>query len=36
MWNNSTLIKENVAQEIGNLKQQPGGEIGITGSATLI
>jgi dihydrofolate reductase len=35
-WNNSTIIKENVAQEISNLKQQSGGDIGITGSATLI
>ena len=35
-WNNSTLIKENIAQKISNLKQQPGGDIGITGSATLI
>jgi len=35
-WNNSTIIKENVAQEISTLKQQPGGDIGITGSATLI
>ena len=35
-WNNSTLIKENVAEEIANLKRQPGGDIGITGSATLI
>ena len=35
-WNNSTLIKGNVAQEISNLKHQSGGDIGITGSATLI
>jgi dihydrofolate reductase len=35
-WNNSRLIKENVAQEVSKLKQQPGGDIGITGSATLI
>ena len=25
-WNNSTLIKENVAEEISKLKQQPGGK----------
>jgi dihydrofolate reductase len=35
-WNNSTLIKGNVAQEITKLKQQPGKNIGITGSATLV
>jgi dihydrofolate reductase len=35
-WNNSTLIKGNVAGEIAKLKQQPGGNIGMTGSATLI
>ena len=35
-WNNSTLIRGNVAEEIGRLKQQPGKNIGITGSATLV
>ena len=35
-WNNSTLIKGNVAEEIAKLKQQPGKSIGITGSATLV
>jgi dihydrofolate reductase len=35
-WNNSTLIKGNVAEEIAKLKQQPGKDIGITGSATLV
>jgi dihydrofolate reductase len=35
-WNNSTLIKGNVAEEIAKLKQQPGKNIGITGSATLV
>src|SRR5215204_3300578 len=35
-WQNSTLIKENIAQEITRLKQQPGKNIGITGSATLV
>ncbi|MCA1718670.1 MAG: dihydrofolate reductase family protein [Actinobacteria bacterium] len=35
-WNNSTLIKGNVAAEIARLKQQPGKNIGITGSATLV
>ena len=35
-WNNSTLISGNVADEIARLKQQPGKNIGITGSATLV
>ena len=35
-WNHSTLIKSNVIEEIGKLKQQPGGTIGITGSVTLV
>jgi dihydrofolate reductase len=35
-WNNSTLIKGNVMEEIRKLKQQPGGDIGMTGSATLV
>ncbi len=35
-WNNSTLIKGNLAEEITRLKQRPGRNIGITGSATLV
>jgi len=35
-WQNSTLIQGNVAEEIAKLKQQPGKNIGITGSATLV
>jgi dihydrofolate reductase len=35
-WNNSMLIKGNFAQEITRLKQQPGENIGITGSVTLV
>jgi len=35
-WNNSTIIKENVIEEITKLKQQPGKEIQIEGSATLV
>jgi hypothetical protein len=35
-WNNSTLIKENVAEEITKLKQQPGKDISITGNPTLV
>jgi dihydrofolate reductase len=35
-WNNSTLIKENVAEEITGLKRQTGGDISISGSGTLV
>jgi dihydrofolate reductase len=35
-WNNSTLIKGNVAKEIAKLKQQPGQDIAISGSGTLV
>jgi dihydrofolate reductase len=35
-WQNSTLIKGNVAEELTKLKQQPGKNIGITGSMTLV
>ena len=35
-WNNSTLIKDNIAEEITRLKQQPGKDIGISGSIALV
>jgi dihydrofolate reductase len=35
-WNNSTLIKDNVAEEVSKLKQQPGQDIMVAGSRTLI
>lgn len=35
-WEQPTLIKRNVAKEIGKLKQQPGKNIGISGSPTLV
>ena len=35
-WDNSTLIKENVAEEIVQLKRQDGGDIVISGSPTLV
>jgi dihydrofolate reductase len=35
-WQNSTLIQENVAEEIAKLKRQPGKDIGIVGSGTLV
>jgi dihydrofolate reductase len=35
-WNNSTLIKGDVAEEIARLKRQPGKNITITGSVTLV
>jgi len=34
-WNNSTLVRTNVAEEISKLKQQPGKDMVILGSATL-
>ena len=35
-WQNSTLISGNVAEAIGALKQQPGKNIGMSGSSTLV
>lgn len=35
-WNNSTLIRTNVNEEIARLKQNFSGNIGIAGSATLV
>jgi dihydrofolate reductase len=35
-WQNSTLIKGNLAEAIGRLKQQPGKKIGVGGSPTLV
>jgi dihydrofolate reductase len=35
-WNNSTLIGENALENIGELKQQPGKDITIIGSAALV
>jgi dihydrofolate reductase len=35
-WNNSTLIRENVAEEITGLKRQTGGDISISGSGSLV
>lgn len=35
-WNNSTLIKGNVAEEVSRLKQQPGKDILIFGSGDLV
>jgi dihydrofolate reductase len=35
-WNNTTLINRNIPEAIGELKQQPGGDLHITGSATLV
>ncbi len=34
-WNNTRLIKENIAEEVLKLKQQPGKDIGIFGSSDL-
>jgi dihydrofolate reductase len=35
-WNNSTLIKENIPEEVSKLKQQPGQDILIAGSGDLV
>jgi dihydrofolate reductase len=35
-WNNSYLIKNNIGQEIGNLKEQDGPELQVHGSGNLI
>lgn len=35
-WNNSTLIKDNVAEEVSKLKQQPGQDILVAGSRQLV
>ncbi len=35
-WNNSTLIKDNIVEEITKLKQQSGQDILVYGSATLV
>ena len=35
-WQNSTLIRGDVVEEISRLKQQPGRNIGMSGSATLV
>ena len=35
-WNNSKLIKENIDEEISRLKQQPGQDILVAGSGTLV
>jgi len=35
-WNNSRLIKENVAEEVSKLREQPGQDILLAGSAQLV
>jgi dihydrofolate reductase len=35
-WENSTLIGDNVAEEISRIKEQPGNDISISGSPTLV
>ena len=35
-WNNSAIIQNNIVEEIARLKQQPGKDILIEGSATLV
>jgi dihydrofolate reductase len=36
VWNNSVLIKDNIVEEITNLKQQDGKDVTVHGSATLV
>jgi dihydrofolate reductase len=35
-WTNSTVIKGNVAEEVSKLKEQPGGDLVVHGSPTLV
>jgi len=35
-WNNSTLLGPDLAEEVAKLKQRPGGDILVAGSATLV
>jgi dihydrofolate reductase len=35
-WHNSRLVKDHVAEEISRLKQQPGGDLAVFGSANLL
>jgi dihydrofolate reductase len=35
-WSNATVIDGNVAEEVAKLKQQPGGDLLVAGSATLV
>ncbi len=35
-WNNSVLIRENIAEEVSKLKQQPGKDLAIFGSGDLV
>ena len=35
-WNNSTIIKDNIAEEIAKLKQKPGQDILVAGSGELV
>jgi dihydrofolate reductase len=35
-WNNSTLIRGNVVEEVGKLKERGGGPVLVAGSATLV
>jgi dihydrofolate reductase len=35
-WSNSSLITDNVAEQVAKLKQEPGQDIGMSGSGTLV
>lgn len=35
-WENTTVLRDNLAGEIKRLKEQPGGELGVTGSISVV
>ena len=35
-WENSTLLRGSLSDEIAQLKEQPGGDVSVSGSATLV
>ena len=35
-WNNTTIVKDNVVERVGELKRQPGGDLLVFGSANLV
>lgn len=35
-WNNTTIVKDNLAERVHELKRQPGGDLLVFGSATLV
>ena len=35
-WENTTVLRDNLAEEVKKLKEQPGGEMGVTGSISVV